>query len=138
MGHLLDKYRLKPIYIIAVALQAPLIFLVAYAYNEGLLGAATAMMFIVFSIIPIHDTIIARFTSKEIRSRVFALKYLVGLLVGAAALPLTGWLHSVVGGFTVVFLVLGALAVFECCVTFFLPARDHLTQQAESAAQPAE
>jgi MFS family permease len=138
MGHLLDKYRLKPIYIIAVALQAPLIFLVAYAYNEGLLGAATAMMFIVFSIIPIHDTIIARFTSKEIRSRVFALKYLVGLLVGAAALPLTGWLHSVVGGFTMVFLVLGALAVFESCVTFFLPARDHLTQQAENAAQPAE
>ncbi|HAD85769.1 MAG TPA: MFS transporter [Rhodospirillaceae bacterium] len=137
MGHLLDKYRLKPIYLIAVALQAPLIFLVGYAHGIGVLGSATAMMFIVFSIIPIHDTIIARFTSKEIRSRVFALKYLVGLMVGAAALPLTGWLHSAVGGFTMVFMVLGALAIFESCVTFFLPARDHLTQ-AEPAAQPAE
>ncbi|MEQ8227989.1 MAG: MFS transporter [Rhodospirillales bacterium] len=138
MGHLLDKYRLKPIYLTAVALQAPLIFLVGYAHGIGMLGSATAMMFIVFSIIPIHDTIIARFTSKEIRSRVFALKYLVGLLVGAAALPLTGWLHATVGGFTMVFMVLGALAIFESCVTFFLPARDHLTQKAEAAAQPAE
>lgn len=136
MGHLLDKYRLKPIYMTAVALQAPLIFLVAYAYNEGLLGAATAMMFIVFSIIPIHDTIIARFTSKDVRSRVFALKYLVGLLVGAAALPLTGWLHSVMGGFTMVFLVLGAFAIFESCVTVFLPDKHHLPERAEP--QPAE
>ncbi|MEK9670967.1 MAG: MFS transporter [Rhodospirillaceae bacterium] len=136
MGHLLDKYRLKPIYVFAVALQAPLIFLVGYAYGEGMLGASTAMMFVVFGIIPIHDTIIARFTNKEFRSRVFALKYLVGLMVGAAALPLTGWLHSVVGGFTMVFMVLGGLAIFESCVTFFLPDRHHLTEQA--AAQPAE
>ena len=137
MGNLLDKYRLKPIYVFAVAMQAPTIFFVAYAHHIGMLGGAAAMMFVVFSIIPIHDTIIARFTSKEYRSRVFALKYLVGLCVGAAALPLTGWLHSYMGGFTMVFLVLGGLAIFEALVTFILPDRHHLVQETP-AAQPAE
>jgi MFS family permease len=137
MGMMLDKYRLKPIYLTAIFLQAPAVFFVAYAHHIGMLGSAAAMMFVVFSIIPIHDTIIARFTNKEYRSRVFALKYLVGLCVGAAALPMVGWLHTNMGGFETVFLVLASLAVFEAAVALFLPSRDHLTQ-AEPSAQPAE
>lgn len=135
MGYMLDKYRLKPIYVLAVAFQAPTIFFVAYAHHIGMIGGAAAMMFVVFGIIPIHDTIIARYTNREYRSRVFAVKYLVGLCVGAAALPLTGWLHTSMGGFTMVFLVLGGLAIFESCVTLFMPNRHHLP---EPAAQPAE
>ncbi|MEQ9360874.1 MAG: MFS transporter, partial [Rhodospirillales bacterium] len=137
MGMMLDKYRLKPIYLTAIFLQAPAVFFVAFAHHVGMLGSAAAMMFVVFSIIPIHDTIIARFTNKEYRSRVFALKYLVGLCVGAAALPMVGWLHTNMGGFETVFLVLAALAVFEAAVALFLPSRDHLTKT-EPAAQPAE
>lgn len=137
MGHLLDKYRLKPIYVTAVAFQAPAIFFVAYAQHVGMIAGAAAMMFIAFSIIPVHDTIIARYTNKEYRARVFAMKYLVGLCIGAAALPLTGWLYNTMGGFTTVFLVLGALAVFESGVSFFLPDRHHLTEEA-AQPQPAE
>ena len=139
MGIMLDKYRLKPIYVTAVAFQAPTVFLVAYAYHMGMLGAAAAMMFVTFSIIPIHDTIIARFTNKEFRSRVFALKYLVGLCVGAAALPMVGWMHESMGGFQTVFLVLAGFAAIQAMIAMFLPARDHLTQaDSQPEAQPAE
>ena len=139
MGIMLDKYRLKPIYVTAVAFQAPTVFLVAYAYHMGMLGAAAAMMFVTFSIIPIHDTIIARFTNKEFRSRVFALKYLVGLCVGAAALPMVGWMHESMGGFQTVFLVLAGVAAIQAMIAMFLPARDHLTQaDSQPEAQPAE
>lgn len=128
MGLMLDRYRLKPIYVAAVIFQAPAVLLVAYAHHLGMLGAAAAMMFVVFSIIPIHDTIIARFTIREYRSRIFALKYLVGLCVGAVALPMVGWLHSGVGGFETVFLILAALAVFEALISLFLPSRDPRSQ----------
>ena len=137
MGHLLDKYRLKPIYLTAVAFQAPTVFFVAYAQQVGIIAGAAAMMFVAFSIIPIHDTIIARYTNKEYRARVFAMKYLVGLCIGAAALPLTGWLYNTMGGFTTVFLVLGVLAAFQFSVAVFLPDRHHLTEESP-APQPAE
>ena len=111
----------------------------ATGYVMMVLGAAAAMMFVTFSIIPIHDTIIARFTNKEFRSRVFALKYLVGLCVGAAALPMVGWMHESMGGFQTVFLVLAGFAAIQAMIAMFLPARDHLTQaDSQPEAQPAE
>ena len=127
-GMLLDRYRLKPIYVVAVIFQVPTICFVAYAHHLGMLGAAAAMMFVVFSIIPIHDTLIARFTVQEYRSRIFALKYLAGLCAGTAALPLVGWLHADRGGFEAVFLVLAAFAICEALISLCLPTRDPLSQ----------
>ncbi len=133
IGHLLDRYPLKPIYVLTVGLQIPVIFLLVEAAGSGMLGGAAAMMFLVFGVIPIHDTIVARYTTPEWRGRVYAVKYLLSLTVAATAVPLIGALYDRTGDFATMFIVLGSLAtVLTLCALCMPGARKR------EAAQPAE
>lgn len=123
VGHLIDRHALKPIYMTVVGLQAPLMALAINAQGLGMVGSAAMMMFLIFGTIPIHDTLIARYATAEWRSRVYAMKYLVGLGVAAFAVPMVGWIYDHAGGFATVFGVLAVLAVMEATCTWFLPAR---------------
>ena len=60
VGHMLDRYPLKPVYVLVVALQVPALIIAAHAFGASMIGASIAVMFVVFGTIPIHDTIIAR------------------------------------------------------------------------------
>lgn len=123
VGHLIDRYPLKPVYMLVVGLQAPIMMLAISATGLGMAGSAAVMMFLIFGTIPIHDTLIARYATAEWRSRVFAVKYLLGLGVAAVAVPMVGWIYDHAGGFATVFSVLAVIAAVEAVCTWFMPAR---------------
>lgn len=136
VGHLLDKGPLKPVFIGSGLLQAPLLFIAAYSAGWPMLAVAMAMMFTVFGVIPIHDVIVARYTSAEWRSRIYAAKYVLTFGVSAAAVPLIAGLHAWTGSFQAVLLVLVGAALVYLLAALSMPGRRAIAVQPAQA--PAE
>ncbi len=111
VGHLIDRYPLKRVFVGVAMLQVPMMTLAVFASDYAMLAVATGVMLLVFSAIPIYDTIIARYAAGHWRSRIYALKYTVGLGVSAGTVPLIAWVRDETGGFGAVFWILAALAV---------------------------
>jgi MFS family permease len=122
VGHLIDRYPLKPIFLAVVILQVPLFLAGATLTGPAMIGGALAIMVLVFGEIPIGDTLIARYTSDAWRSRIYAVKYVLSLGVSAITVPFIALLHAGGGGFAVMFLALSALAAVIAASTLVLPA----------------
>ena len=133
VGWLIDRYPLKPVFVLVVALQVPLFLAAAWISGPALLAVALAIMLLVFGEIPINDTLVARYTSDAWRSRVYAVKYALTLGVGATTVPLVALTHELGGGFATLFLILGALALLVALAALMLPA-ERRTQAAPVAA----
>jgi len=130
VGHLIDRYRMKLVYLGVAGLQIPLFLLAMNMSGLPLLAVALAFMLLVFGNIPINDAIVARNSTPAVRGRVFALKYVLTLTIGAVAVPLVAYLHGA-GGFSGMFVVLAACAG-GIVVAVLLLMRDRAT-----AAEPA-
>jgi MFS family permease len=130
VGYLLDRYPLKIVYAGVALSQAPLVAAASVAAEAGMVIVAIAMMLSVFGLIPIHDTIVARYTTNEWRSRIYGVKFVLALGVAALAVPLVAGLHALTGGFYWVFMTLaGFAAVIGVCALAMPGAR--------RAAEPA-
>lgn len=123
VGHLLDRYPLKPVFVGVVLFQVPLLALAAVATGGNMVVVAVAMMLLVFGQIPITDTIVARYAATEWRSRVYAVKFLLSLTVAAAAVPMLAVVHHATGGFYWVFMILAGLAAVVTALAFAMPSR---------------
>ena len=135
VGELLDRFPTKRIYLSLVALQLVLCGLAVTASGWSAIAIALPLMLATFGIIPINDWIVAHFISKEFRSRVFAVKSVLGLGVGAIAVQMTGRLHESSGSFDSLFIALAAAAGVVLLATLILiPSK----RQANEALQPAE
>ena len=97
-----------------VGAQCLIFILVAYADGYILFGLSLLGMCFVFGQIPIIDTILTRYVPDSHRGRIFSLKYLLNLGVGAMAIPMIAYFHDWGGGFASLFQVLSvsALAIF--------------------------
>lgn len=123
VGHLIDKHPVKPIFLLALSLQAPLLLVLTQLENAPMFVGALVLMCLVFGQIPIVDTLIARYSSDEWRSRVYAVKYVLALGVAASAVPLIAVLHDWTGGFRLVFLLLAGFAATIAAMGLLLPGR---------------
>jgi MFS family permease len=121
VGHLIDRYPVKPIFITVLTLQVPLLFALMRLVEVPMFLGALLLMCTVFGQIPIMDTLIARHSSDEWRSRVYAVKYVLALGVAASAVPLVAVLHDYSGGFHLVFLVLAIAAAIIAVASLLLP-----------------
>ena len=121
VGHLIDKYPVKPIFLTVLTLQAPLLVGLMQLFDLPMFVGALLLMCLVFGQIPIMDTLIARHSSDEWRSRVYAVKYVLALGVAASAVPLVAFLHEWSDGFHIVFGVLAAFAAIIAAGGLLLP-----------------
>jgi MFS family permease len=85
VGHAIDRYAVKPVFIGVVVLQAPLLYLASVTQGWTLLVTCVLVMFFVFGQIPINDAIVTRYTSDEWRARALGLRYVVSFSAGATA-----------------------------------------------------
>ena len=131
VGNLLDKFPLKPVFVWVTLGQVPLLVLAASANGPMMLVAAVALMLLVFGNIPISDTIIARYSTDEWRSRVYAIKYVLGFAVSALTVPLLGGIRDATGGFYWLFLLLTLFAVLEVLGALSMPGRKPAPAAAE-------
>lgn len=134
VGELLDRYQTKRIYIGLVTAQLVMCAIAIPAAGWSALAVTLPLMLATFGIIPVNDWIVAHFISTEYRSRVYAVKSVLALGIGAVAVQMTGRLYDTSGSFDSLFMVLaGAAAIVLVATIFLIPSR-----RFDSAATPAE
>ena len=111
VGNLLDKYPTRPIAVIVALLMAPFLAMAALFAGWAAVPPIMFMMLLVFGMIPIKDSLIARYTTKAIRARIYAISYLLGSGVSIATVPLIAALHDTSGNFLSLYLLLALFAV---------------------------
>ena len=135
VGELLDRYSTKKIYVFLLVSQLAMCILAITAAGWNSVFIALPLMLATFGIIPVNDWIVAHFISSEYRSRVYAVKSVLALGIGAIAVQVSGRLHEQTGSFDALFMVMaGCAAVVLVAALFLIPARrsaEHGTAAAE-------
>jgi MFS family permease len=133
VGHLLDRYSLRTVFIGTVLIQVPMLALAASSHNWAMIGVGVMMMVGVFGQIPITDFIIAKYTASNWRARMYSLKYTLSFCVSITAVPLVANLRDNTGGFDMVFYTLSGLAVLVLCAALVVPVRNTAAEEAMAA-----
>ncbi len=123
VGFLIDRFPIKRVFLIVVGGQIPLMLLAATAQDFSMMAVAVIMMALVLGEIPIHDALIARFTTDAWRSRVYAVKYVITLGVSALAVPLISLTHKSEVGFTNLFILMAGFVVIILAAAVLLSMR---------------
>lgn len=120
VGYLVDRYSIRSVFAIVVALQAIFFGVMPGRIGWSAIVVSMAFMLVVFGQIPINDVLIGRITRSEWRSRVYAFRYIVTFSVMASAVPLIAWIHNH-WGFDRLFNVLSVAAVCIFITVLMLP-----------------
>jgi len=135
-GWLADHFPLRRVYLIAWAVQVPLL-LVAMRMTELPLVAAMILVFSVDMIsTPSENVLLVRYTPGRWRATAFGAKYLLALGVSALGVPLVGMLYDRTGDFGALFLILAAASTIIALAAAFLPRQG--ARITAAAAVPAE
>ena len=121
VGYLLDRHPLRSVLILVSLLQIPFLLLASNMANLPLLAISCMMMFTVFGVIPIQDTLIARTVTDAWRSRVYAVKYLVGLGVSPLAVSMVSLVYSATAEFVWLFMIFATLSLLVMLGALLLP-----------------
>lgn len=119
VGGMIDRYRMKTVYLVVAGFQIPLFLIALSLTGMPMLIISLCFMLLVFGVIPINDAIVARNTTPAVRGRVYAMKYVLSLTVGAVAVPLVAFMHGT-GGFSGLFVVLSLCAAAIVATILFL------------------
>jgi MFS family permease len=121
VGRLIDRMALKPLYLVVVLAQIPLLALAAHARGWWLFAALLAVMVVVFGAIPFTDAMIVRYVDDRIRSRVAGMRLTVSFGISSLAVWLLGpFVKSI--GFSSLFLLMAAIAACTAALVTLLPS----------------
>ena len=123
VGHLLDKYSARTILLWIATFQVVLFAAMLNLTGLPALIVAMAFMLLVFGEIPITDVLVGKIVGSEWRSRAYALTYLVGFSVSAAAVPMIAVIHED-WGFNRLFMLLACFAFLIVIAAWALPKRN--------------
>jgi MFS family permease len=132
VGHLIDRYPLRTLFIPIGFALTPFLLLASVASDWLMLVAATGVVTTMYSQVTLNDAMTGKYTSDEWRGRAFAARYTITFGVGACAVWLVAWLHRS-GGFTLTFEVLAVL-----CVVIALAALAFPRDREDVIVAPAE
>jgi len=134
VGHLIDRYPLKTIYLPILLAQIPLFLLAAYAEGWVLVMVTALFMVFVFGAIPFTDAMIVRYVDDRLRSRVTGMRLAIGF--GVSSLVVAGIGPSVkAAGFPSMLMALAGVAACTMIAISFLPNEKDVTS---TALKPAE
>ncbi|PJK29152.1 MFS transporter [Minwuia thermotolerans] len=120
VGHLVDRFPARRILFLIALLQVPALAGVAVLFDLPAIFVGFAALLLILGEVPIHDTIVTRHTRAAWRGRVFAVKFVIALLVAAAVPSLVGGVHEAFG-FDALFYVLAAAAGGVALSALILP-----------------
>ena len=123
VGRQIDRRSIKPVLIFVACGQPVFLFLMAVYTDYSLFAVSLLAMGFVFGQIPITDAVLSQYVPDQWRTKVLSIKFLINLMIGAAALMTARYLLSSGSGFEP---VMQALAISACIVVaaaFLLPKR---------------
>lgn len=132
VGRLLDRFDVKPLFLIVACSQIPLLLLVSVAHGWLLYAALIGCMVFIFGAIPFVDVVIVRYVDDRMRSRVAGLRFTVSLGISALAVwGLGPFVKS--AGFDTLFMFMAFIALCTVATVALLPS-EKVVQQAKLEA----
>jgi MFS family permease len=142
VGHLIDRHRLKSIFLPLALVLAPCMVLLSVAEGWVVLPLAALIAASVFGQVTVNETMTARYVAPALRTKLYSVRFTIGFLGAAIASPLVGFLHEATGSLAAPMLVLaGFAAVTFACALFFPNRPEELRPELwarQVAAAPAE
>ena len=135
-GWLADRFAMKAVYILAWAVQAPLLVVAAGAHDVPLLAAMMAVNYLGVLATPAENAILARYTPAQWRATAYGAKFLLALGVSTVGVKLVAITYDRSGSFALLWLALAGCAAFVAAAALFLPGR--LRRAPLLVTQPAE
>ncbi|MDH4061960.1 MAG: MFS transporter [Aquincola sp.] len=120
VGRLIDRYPLKPMWLVIVLAQAPMLAMAAIAPGWWAWLALLGSMVFVFGAIPFTDATIVRFVDDRIRSRVAGVRLAVSLAISSSAVWALGPAVKA-AGFATLFGVMAGVALGTAALLLLLP-----------------
>ncbi|MDH3597455.1 MAG: MFS transporter [Rhodospirillales bacterium] len=120
-GHLADRYPLKPIYLLALLFQVPVLAAVAGFAGLSLIGAAVLSVLLSAAALPAENMLLARFTPARHRSLAFGVKYVLAFTTAPLAIAFVAFVQERTGEFVWLFLALAAIAAVATVAAAMLP-----------------
>jgi MFS family permease len=122
VGTLIDRYPIKPIFLTIAVAQAIAMLVVMNAEGATLMVAAALMMALVYAELPIGDALVGRNAPAHLRSRIYAVIYLISFAAATVAIPAIAFLHGH-GGLAALFAILAGLGALVIGGVSLLPGR---------------
>jgi MFS family permease len=123
-GHLADRFALKPVYVGALLIQVPTLWLAASLGGLPLLVVATVMVMAGVGALPAENMLLARYTPESRHGLVFGIKFVLSFGAAPLAVQLVAAITGRTGDFYWVYALLAAFAFVALCAALMLP-RDH-------------
>jgi MFS family permease len=138
VGHFVDRYPLRTVFLPLSLIQAPCLLLAVWAQEWAMLALAIGMMFGIFGQVTINDAMVARYTNQEWRARAYAFRYVVSFAASACGVPLVALLHDRTGGFALTFMVLAGFGALVFVGALLFPHRPEELEVLPARVQAAE
>ena len=118
-GHIARPHRLEPHLAIVLGLQAPLLVVMAFAEGSARIYVAATFALVHFMAQPVHNSLIASYTSGRHRSTCFGFSFMMGFGVGSSGALFAGASGSMISTIGY-YLVLASLAVLASMLALSL------------------
>ena len=109
IGHLLDKYSLKNVFLPLAIVIIPALFLASTMTDYGFIALAIVIIAAVFGQVTVNDTMLGKYTVDEWRGRAYSARYFLGFTAAGLSVGLVAILYNQ-GGFD---LMLKSIAVLS-------------------------
>jgi len=120
VGHLIDRFSIKRLMLLIVAMQIPLFAGAAYAQGWMFFLLAILFMAFVFGAIPFTDALIVRYVDDRMRSRAAGMRLAISFSISSVAVYLLGPLVKS-SGFGFLLLSMAVIAAATLCAAAWLP-----------------
>ncbi|MBF0391276.1 MAG: MFS transporter [Alphaproteobacteria bacterium] len=120
-GHLADRFPPRLVYVVAYALQVPLLYVAATASGLPLVLVAVMMVSLNMAGIPAENVLLARYTPARWRGTAFGLKFVLAFGVSGLGVPLVAYIRGSTGDFYWLFALLAVMASVVAAAGLLLP-----------------
>ncbi len=120
-GMLADRFSMKRLVVLALALQVPVILSIAQAWNWPLFALAVLMAVLTLGLQPVMDSLIAHYVPPAWHARAYGARFLSAIVISSLSVPAVGWIFETTGGFEWLFYGLVGVAAVGALTAMAVP-----------------
>lgn len=134
VGRLIDRMRIKRLYLCIACAQAPLLLLAAFSSGWTLYALLLGTMICIFGAIPFTDALIVRYVDDRMRSRATGMRLAVSFGISSIAVWLLGPVVKA-GGFATLLMIMAGISVCTAFIVAWLPEEQRTANSTMDLAQ---
>ena len=132
-GYLADRYPLKPIYLMALAIQVPVLAGIAAFAGLPLIMVAVLTVMLSTAALPAENMLLARFTPERHHALAFGVKFVLAFAIAPVSLALVALVQERTGEFVWLFAVLAGVTLLAGLAAAFLPGETRASPEPATA-----